>query len=237
MAYKMYLRMLARRVGHHIWHRHYSQTIRNTPLLNKSLKHLGKVRLISEDGKDCGIMNISEALRRSERAKLDLMQVSASEISVVKLVNYAELDTARKKNAYDARKRKKETKLMDRREGILKQVRLSPATDENDRNIKLRRAREFLEGGYRIRIYMQFRRGHERLAENAKMALCGVAEELKEVGIVQGLKKEQQIMDLFKEKQPKIEDGVPVKKKPLEVFMRPLPRKLREQKKRDLASD
>lgn len=120
---------------------------------------------------------------------------------------------------------------MERKEGALKQLRLSPATDTHDMQIKMRRAREFLCEGYRVRVYMQFRRGQGRLQEDAKKALVAAAEQLQEVGNVSGVSAGKTIADLFKVEKSEDEDeeGEIVKKKPLEILIQPLSRKKREE--------
>lgn len=210
------------------WTRNYAQGSRNAPPLNDALRHLGKVRLISENGQDCGIMGVRDALLRARALNLDLMQVSKAGTAVVRMVDYSAMESARRRSQYEARKQNKEARLLNRRERILKQVRLSPSTDKNDMRIKMRQAREFLKTGHQVKIYMQFRRGQGRLQENAKVALMAAAEELQEVGVVQGLPKDKGLKDLFREEK-KEEEGeeVGAKKKPLEVLLRPLPRKER----------
>lgn len=227
---------VGRRLFGQVWQRQHSQVSSKAPLLNDALKDLGQVRLISENGQDCGVMPVADALNRAKEFGLDLIQVGKAETSVVKLVNYAAMETARRKSAYDKRKKNKETRMLDRREGMLKQVRLSPATDRNDMQVKMRQAKEFLKAGYRIKVFMQFKRGQGRLKEDAKAALVAAAERLQEVGLVQGLEKGKGLQDLFAEDKDEDEEGV-VKKKPLEFFMRPLPRKQREKLMREISPD
>lgn len=226
----------ARRLFGQVWQRQHSQVSGKAPLLNNALKGLGQVRLVSENGQDCGVMPVAQALNRAREFGVDLMQVGRGETPVVKLVNYAAIETARRKSTYDKRKQNKETRMLDRREGILKQVRLSPAMDRNDMQVKMRQATEFLKAGYRIKVFMQFRKGHGRLEEDAKAALVAAAEKLQEVGLVQGLEKDRGLQDLFAVKKVEEEKEGIVKKKPLEFFMRPLPRKQREQLVRETSS-
>lgn len=219
----------ARRLFGQVWQRPYAQLSHKVPLINDALKDLGQVRLISENGKDCGLMAVTDAINRAKQAGLDLIQVGKAESVVVKLVDYTAMETARRKSFYDKRKKGKESKIMERREGILKQVRLSPAIDRNDMQVKMRQAREFLKAGYRIKIFMRFKRGQGGLKEHAKAALMAAAEELQNVGLVQGLEKCKGLPELFADNDAEQNKEGVVRKKPLEFFMRPLPRKQREQ--------
>lgn len=227
--------LLGRQLGTRLFPRHLAQRTDPPPLLNDAVARLRRVRLISETGEDWGEMPARAALERARAAGRDLMQVSATNQgpAVVRMVDYAAWHAARQKRAYDARKRKKESKKLDRREAVVKQVRLSPVIDANDVAIKMRQAKEFLMAGYRVRVYMQFRKGQGKFEENAKLALVKAAEDLQEFGRIQGIPKEGSTQDLFRKEQKEEEDGEvlegPVKKKPLEVFIFPMPRKQREQ--------
>lgn len=228
----------------------------DTPVLNEALRHLPSVRLISESGEDCGLMSGEDAFRNAQLKRRDVMQVRSgrSETPVLRIVDYEAMKEARRKKAYDRRKEDKELRKMQRRESALKQVRLSPSTDTNDVAIKVRQARQFLIDGYRVKVFMLFRRGQGGLHETAKETLIRIAESLSKFGNVQGLSSSGSISTLFDKRKPnrptgiiarevhenaedykegedeeeddEEEDEAP-KKKPLEVLLYPLPRKER----------
>lgn len=199
-------------------------------LINDDLFRLDRVRLISADGVDCGIMSGRDAVQKARQKGLDVMKVGGGASGViVRLVDFEAYEEARRKKAYQTRKLRRESRKLEKREGVLKQIRLSPSTDTHDMRIKMRQAKEFLMSGYRVRVYMQFRRGQGRLNANAKLALVRAAEDLQEFGKVQGLADGGGIPDLFKEEEGTNETGEPVKKKPLQFWIQPLPRKMREQ--------
>lgn len=217
---------------------------RATPPLNEALRNFPKVRLISENGQDCGIMSGEQALQQAQFIGRDVMQVSAPQSTspaVVRIVDFAALEDTRRKNAYDRRKSEKESRKLQRRESALKQVRLSPATDVNDLAVKIRQAKQFLTAGYRVRVFMMFRRGHGPLHETAKKTLIDIAIELTEFGQVQGMPRGGTPYDLFtrpRSSEDSVDspegstDGVGegeavVKKVPLEILVYPLPRKER----------
>lgn len=208
-------------------------TKRETPLLNEALRHLPSVRLVSEAGTDFGLMSGEDALTKARSEGLDVMQVQArTEPPVLRIVNYQVMQAERRKKAYDRRKSLKEVKKLQRRETVLKQVRLSPSTDTNDVAMKVRQARQFLVDGYRVKVFMLFRRGQGTLHESAKETLVRIAESLSRYGKVQGVAAGSAIQSLFKETRPVSADGSDEgieeetpKKKPLEVLIYPLPRK------------
>lgn len=195
------------------------------PLSNEAIRSFPRVRLISQDGRDCGIMSGREAFNQAKTTNMDLLLVAQSETPVVRVADYAAYDQGQKKKNYERRKAKKEKDRLNRKETILKQLRLSPSTDTHDLSVKIRQARHFLTDGHRVKMYMQFRRGQGRLQDVAKSTLIGAAEQLADYGTVQALPAAG-LADIFKLTREQEEQGI---KPPLQILMRPLSRKAREQ--------
>lgn len=98
-----------------------------------------------------GIIPTDEALRLARDAGLDLVEVSPNERPpVCRIMDYG-------KHKYDQSKKLKQKHHEQR----IKEVRLRPKTDPHDKEIKLKRARSFLEHGDRVQFTMLFR-GRER---------------------------------------------------------------------------
>jgi translation initiation factor IF-3 len=119
-----------------------------------------------------GVLPIEEALRRAREKGLDLVEVAPQADPVVcKIIDFGKYLYAREK-----REKKKQ------RPRQLKEMRLSTRIDEHDLETKLRRIKEFLEDGYKVRITVFFRgreivhmdRGHELLGR-VTAALATVA--------------------------------------------------------------
>lgn len=218
-------------------------------MVNEQLLKFSTVRLIAANGENLGTMTGTAALSHARAAGLDLLRVSGSSTTppVLRIVDYTVLQDSRRKKAYDKNKADKQARKLQRRELALKQIRLSPKTDTNDIAIKLRRARQMLLDGYRVKVYMMFRRGHGMLVDSAKQSLIHAAEQLSKYGKVQGIGPGMtSVHDLFYpprkkkrgvrnaggaeyeeyEEEDEEEEG---KKKPLEILISPLPRKERFQ--------
>lgn len=109
-----------------------------------------EVRLITEDGEQLGIVSIEEALRRAEEAELDLVEVAPdADPPVCKIFDHKKVLYEKKKKLKDSRK--KATVIH------LKEVKMRVAIDQHDRSFKLKRAREFLEKGDKIKFTIIFR--------------------------------------------------------------------------------
>ena len=95
---------------------------------------LSPIRLIDENNGQVGVISTDEALRRAREAGLDLVEVAPTERPpVCRIMDYG-------KWKYQQKKKHK----THHREQQLKEVRLSPKTDDHDKQIKVNRAREFL---------------------------------------------------------------------------------------------
>jgi len=129
-----------------------------------------QVRLIDQDGKQVGIVPTPEALRRAREAGLDLVEVAPHERPpVCRIMDYG-------KWKYQQRKKKKHT-----HEQQLKEIRLRPNTDVHDRQVKIERAREFLERGDRV-LFTVLLRGRERFHIDLAMQMLNeIVENLADV--------------------------------------------------------
>ena len=161
---------------------------------------------------------------------MQVAQGAADAPAVVRFVDYKAFSENQRRKSYEMKKKQKEKRLKDRKEGGLKQLRLSPSTDTHDLLNKLRQAQQFLTDGYRVRLYMQFRRGQGRLKEQAKSTLVDAANSLSSYGTIRGIKDPSELQSVFQEppQEAAMDPAQAAKaRKPLEVFFQPLPRRLR----------
>lgn len=115
---------------------------------------LSPIRVIDENNEQLGVVPTDEAMRRAREAGLDLVEVAPQERPpVCRIMDYGKWKYQQKK------KHKKH------HEQQLKEVRLSPKTDDHDREIKVGKAREFLEDGDKVQFTMLFR-GRERFHQD-----------------------------------------------------------------------
>lgn len=227
------------------WHRAASTVLSSLPR-NEEIATLDRVRLISEDGSDRGEMSGADAWRCAREGGRDIMTVSRpkspDQTFVVRLVDLVAINEVQRRRAYSIRKKRKETELQNRKEGQLKQIRLTPATGEHDFALKMRKARDFLLAGYRVRTFMFFRRGQGKLEENAKLILVRVAHELAKYGsLLKGDAMTVTVDDLFPKPSPEEialnVNGQQPKSKPLEVYLRPVRRHDRAKLKSEIEGD
>ena len=130
------------------------------------------VRVINQNQDQLGVIPTHEALSMAREAGLDLVEVSPTENPpVCRIMDYG-------KHLYE--KKKKQKVAAGGHTTTLKEIRLRPKTDTNDRRIKLNHAREFLEEGNKVQFTMLFK-GRERFhKEIATDIFKGIVEELGE---------------------------------------------------------
>jgi len=112
-----------------------------------------EVRVIGDEGKQVGVMPVSEALALSKSKDKDLVEIAPkAKPPVVKVVNFGKFKYAEEKKERDQKKKSKAAEL--------KEVRLSPFIAEGDYNTRLRRINKFLKLGHKVRVVVVFKGRH-----------------------------------------------------------------------------
>lgn len=137
-----------------------------------------EVRLIDENGEMIGVMPPTRALEIARERDLDLVEISPNAIPpVCKLMDYGRFKYEQAKKENEARKHQKTI--------TLKEIRLSPRTDEHDVDVKTRKIQEFLAEGDRVRVSVKFRGAEMRHPDIGRKLLDGIAEVLKGTAVIE----------------------------------------------------
>lgn len=108
-----------------------------------------EVRLIGEDGKQAGVVKVTEALSKAKEAGLTLVEIAANaKPPIVKIVDFGKFRYAEEKKL---RKQAKGSKG-----GELKEIRFSPFIAQADYETRLKRVKEFLEEKNKVKIVVVF---------------------------------------------------------------------------------
>jgi len=135
------------------------------------------VRLIDENGKQCGIVNTDKALDMASNADLDLVEiVPNSSPPVCKILNFG-------KYRYDKERQKKLNKKKQQVVNV-KEIRIRPNTGKHDLIIKINKGQKFLLKGDKLKVTVMFR-GREFLRTEAGYQLLEkVKDVLSEISVV-----------------------------------------------------
>ncbi len=124
-------------------------TISNSIRINQEIR-AKELRVIGPNGEQLGIMSLSEALKIAEEHGVDLIEISPSATPpVAKIVDWGKYQYQKMK---EQQKNRKNAKTVE-----LKQMRMGLKIGANDLDIKLRKIREFLQYGHKVRITVIFR--------------------------------------------------------------------------------
>ena len=109
-----------------------------------------KVRLIDENGKNHGVLPISEAMVMAQEAGLDLLELSPNaDPPVCKILDYGKFKYEEQKRKNEARKKQKTIEV--------KEIKFRPNIDDNDYGVKMRSMTKFLEEGDKVKVTLRFR--------------------------------------------------------------------------------
>lgn len=127
-------------------------------LINDNIR-ASKVRVISVEGNDLGIILKSKAQEMAEEAGLDLVQLSETDgLPLTKIMDFGKSLYAKKKKMSESKKKQKTIKI--------KEVKLRPKIGDHDYDTKINRAIKFLNDGNKVKVTLVFRRGREAFKKN-----------------------------------------------------------------------
>jgi translation initiation factor IF-3 len=137
-----------------------------------------ELRVIGPDGNQLGILSRAEALLEAERAGLDLIEISPQATPpVAKIIDWGKYQYQKTK---EQQRNRRNTTTVE-----IKQMRLGLKIGGNDLEIKLRKIREFLEAGHRVKI-MVFFRGREMAHQELGYAMLDkIIEKLQDTATVE----------------------------------------------------
>ena len=133
-----------------------------------------QVRLIGKDGNQVGVVAITQAQAQAKQDGLDLVEISPNaNPPVCKIVDYGKL-------RYQITKKERESKKAQH-QAKLKEVKIKPNIDEHDLQVKIKRAREFLEKGNKVRVTCMFRGREMARPELGQKVALRIAEDLSDI--------------------------------------------------------
>ncbi|MCQ2297199.1 MAG: translation initiation factor IF-3 [Bacteroidales bacterium] len=132
------------------------------------------VRVVGE-GMEPTIYPIKEAIKLAYDQGLDLVEISPNaNPPVCKVIEY-------QKFLYEIKKKQKEMKANSTKI-VIKEIRLSPQTDEHDFDFKLKHAIKFLQEGNKVKVDVFFKGRSILYKEQGETQLLKFAEALLEYG-------------------------------------------------------
>jgi translation initiation factor IF-3 len=130
------------------------------------------------EGKQLGILSVTDAIAEASKAGLDLVEVAPnSSPPVCRIMDYGKFRYQQSKKLQTAKKSQTTVQV--------KEIRVRPKTDDHDLEIKIRHAKKFLEQSSKVKIAMLFR-GREIAYTSIGMAIMqDLKKELENVGVIE----------------------------------------------------
>ncbi len=132
------------------------------PKINEAIR-AREIRLIDENGENVGVVSRFDAMERATTAGLDLVEISPdAEPPVCKIMDFGKFKFEQQKKAAEARKKQKIVEI--------KEIKMRPAIDDHDYEVKLKAIRRFFEEGDKVKVTLRFR-GREMAHQELGMAV------------------------------------------------------------------
>jgi translation initiation factor IF-3 len=121
----------------------------NGPRYNEFIT-VPRVRVIDENGENIGVLLTAEAIEQAAQVGLDLVEVSPSaDPPVCKFLDVGKFKYEAQKKANLARKSQKTQEI--------KEIKMRPNIDDHDYDTKMKKVRDFLGEGDKVKITLRFR--------------------------------------------------------------------------------
>ncbi len=144
------------------------------PRINRQIR-ISPIRLIDHEGNQVGIIDTFEAIKMAEEVGMDLVEVSPeARPPVCKLMDFG-------RHKYE-KARQERTQKKKASDNTPKEIRFRPNTDTHDLEVKIGKARKFLEDGSKVRMTVRFRGSEMRRQDVGRATLRKATEMLADIG-------------------------------------------------------
>jgi translation initiation factor IF-3 len=134
--------------------------------------------VIDAEGKQLGILSLSDALAEAAKGGLDLVEVApASDPPVCRILDYGKFRYQQSKKLQDAKK--SQTTIQ------VKEIRLRPKTESHDLQVKIKHIRKFLSQHDKVKITMMFRGREIAYSELGRKIMEDIREALVDASVVE----------------------------------------------------
>ena len=137
-----------------------------------------EVRVIGEEGEQLGVMDVRDAVRSAREKGLDLVEVAPNaDPPVCRIIDFGKYQYEAKKKANEAKKKQVTITVHE--------VKFRPGTDDHDYEYRMKRARQWLQGGDKVKATIWFRGREMSHRELGARILERLEHDMAEVGEVE----------------------------------------------------
>ena len=148
---------------------------KQTQRINEQIR-VTPVRVINDDGEQLGIMSTDEAIKTARKNNLDLVEVAPTERPpVCRIMDFGKFKYQQKKRQHKGHAHQIK----------IKEIRVRPKTGEHDIEVKVSRAREFLQHKDKVVVTVTFRGRELAHISEGRRVLDQIVQKLEDVGKVE----------------------------------------------------
>jgi translation initiation factor IF-3 len=148
---------------------------KQTQKINEQIR-VTPVRVIGDDGAQLGIMSTDEAIKTARKLNLDLVEVAPTERPpVCRIMDYGKFKYQQKKRQHKGHSHQIK----------IKEIRVRPKTGENDIDVKVNRAREFLQHKDKVIVTVTFRGRELAHIDEGRRVIDQIVQKLEDVSKVE----------------------------------------------------
>ena len=136
------------------------------------------VQVISSDGDNLGVLNLSEAIKKAKNEGLDLIEIAPNaKPPVCKIMDMGKYKYDAQKKANKAKKKQKKIEL--------KEIKLRPVTEVHDYKFKLKNAQKFLSKGDKVKFTIKFKGRELQHSHLGNELMDKIKQDIQETGKVE----------------------------------------------------
>ena len=136
------------------------------------------VQVISSDGENLGVLNLSEAIKKAKNEGLDLIEIAPNaKPPVCKIMDMGKYKYDAQKKANKAKKKQKKIEL--------KEIKLRPVTEVHDYKFKLKNAQKFLSKGDKVKFTIKFKGRELQHSHLGNELMDKIKQDIQETGKVE----------------------------------------------------
>jgi translation initiation factor IF-3 len=150
-----------------------------------------EVRLIDEEKNQVGIVAIAQALEIAREKDLDLVEISPeAKPPVCRILDYGKFLYSLQKKAHEAQRHQRKV--------LIKEIKFTPVIGEHDVEVKLKKIREFLAEGNKVKVTVWLKGRQKRKPEMLEVMVNRIMEILKEMSEIESPPKREERMPKLK---------------------------------------
>jgi len=137
-----------------------------------------EIRLIDEEKNQVGILSVAQAMEIAREKELDLVEISPeAKPPVCRILDYGKYLYALQKKAHEAQRHQRKI--------LVKEIKFTPVIGEHDVEVKLKKIREFLAEGNKVKVTVWLRGRQKRKPEMLDVMVGRVMEILKDMAEIE----------------------------------------------------